>query len=69
MTPKEKKEQRMTRKIYYGYYPNGNSGPHPVIRLAGKYLEGFGFKIGESITVIIDSSQIVITKAGIKNID
>lgn len=62
MTPGKKKEQQMTRKVYYGYYNNNDSGPHPVIRLGGKYLEDYGFRVGESINVKIDYSQIVITK-------
>ncbi|MBA4406577.1 hypothetical protein C0389_04825 [bacterium] len=62
MKTEEQKEFSRTRKIYYGYYGNGCVSPHPVIRLEGKYLESFGFMIGENITVKIDTTQIIITK-------
>lgn len=53
---------KKTKKIYYGYYNSYDSTPHPVIRIEGKYLESFGFLIGESINVVIDKEQILIKK-------
>jgi len=62
MIPGEKKEQERTRKIYYGYYSTRDLSPHPVIRLEGKYLENFGFMIGECINVKIEPHKIIITR-------
>ena len=59
---------RKTRKVQYGYYPqgpfmgSGSAKPHPVIRIAGKYLERFGFKIGDAITVEIDDGRIMVRR-------
>lgn len=60
--PGEKKEQEKIRKIYYGYYSTKDLAPHPVIRLEGKYLENFGFLIGESVSVKIEHKKIIITR-------
>jgi hypothetical protein len=62
MTSGKKKEQQMTRKVYYGYYNNNDSGPHPVIRLGGKYLEDYGFRVGECINIKMELNQITIKK-------
>ena len=62
MIPGEIKELERTRKIYYGYYNTRDLAPHPVIRLEGKYLEYFGFTIGECIKVKIEPHKIIITK-------
>ena len=59
---------RKTRKVQYGYYPQGpfmeseSAKPHPVIRIAGKYLERFGFKIGDAITVEIEHGTIMVRR-------
>lgn len=51
-----------TRKVYYGHYDYEARSPHPVIRLGGKYLEEYGFKIGDTIDVTMEPQRIVITK-------
>jgi len=56
----EKKPRR--RKVYYAYYDHEYGPPHPVIRLGGKYLERFDFKVGDSIDVKLDVGCIIITK-------
>ena len=53
---------RRFRKVYYAYYDYEYGPPHPVIRLGGKYLERFDFKVGDSIDVRLDFGRIVITK-------
>jgi len=59
-TKTQKKPHR--RKVYYAYYDHEYGPPHPVIRLGGKYLETFDFKVGDSIDVKLDFGCIVITK-------
>jgi hypothetical protein len=59
--PKDKKTRRI-RKVYYAFYDHAYGPPHPVIRLGGRYLERFGFKVGDSIDVRLDLGCIVITK-------
>ena len=59
---------RRTRKVQYGYYSSKPIGeykpaePHPVIRIAGKYLEKFGFRIGDAITVEIEEGRIMVRR-------
>ncbi len=59
---------RKLRKVQYGFYPSMTlmgekpSKPHPVIRIAGKYLERFGFKIGDAIEVEIDDGRIMVRR-------
>ena len=48
------------RKVYYGYYHSAHA--HPVIRIGGKYLEGFGFAIGDRLEIHFAHEQIVINK-------
>jgi hypothetical protein len=48
-------------KVYYGHHSNSNK-PHPYIRLAGKYLTLFDFKIGDSVEVTMNEGSIVISK-------
>ena len=50
------------RKVYYGYYDNEFGGPHPVIRLGGKYLEAYGFNVGDTIEVQYEVGRIAITR-------
>jgi hypothetical protein len=33
---------------------------YPVIRLQGKWLEKYGFKIGDKVYVICDNEQLII---------
>ncbi len=53
---------RRLRKVQYAYYDHGSDAPHPVIRIAGKYLEKFGFRIGDTIEVEIGNGEISISK-------
>ncbi len=50
------------RKIQYGHYEDKAGKPHPVIRIAGKYLEKFGFRIGDAITVEIEDGRIMVRR-------
>lgn len=49
------------RKVYYAHYEK-NAERHPVIRIGGKFLEIFGFRIGESISIEYEPEKITITK-------
>jgi len=53
---------KKVRKVQYGYYEDKTSKPHPVIRIAGKYLERFGFKIGDVVTVEIENGKIMVRR-------
>ncbi|MCI0562702.1 MAG: type I toxin-antitoxin system SymE family toxin [Nitrososphaera sp.] len=59
--PKNGKHKRV-RKVYYGHYDREYGPPHPVIRLGGRYLEEYGFKVGDQINVQFDKGCIVIIK-------
>jgi hypothetical protein len=48
-------------KVYYGHHSNSYK-PHPYIRLAGKYLTMFDFKIGDFIELDLDDGLIIITR-------
>lgn len=48
-------------KIYYGHHSNSYK-QHPVIRIAGKYLSPFDFKIGDQVEVTLEAGRILITK-------
>lgn len=50
------------RKVCYAYYNSPQASPHPVIRLGGKYLEHFGFVIGDTVKVYLAQNQITIKK-------
>jgi hypothetical protein len=54
--------KRSRRKVYYAYYDREWGSPHPVIRLGGKYLQVFGFNIGDAIEVHLDHGRITIVK-------
>ena len=53
---------KKTRKVQYGYYEDKAAKPHPVIRIAGKYLERFGFRIGDAITLEIEDGTIMVRR-------
>lgn len=57
-----KKKIPHLRKVYYGSYDRGSLNSHPVIRMGGKYLESFGFEIGDAIEVDFQPQRITITK-------
>ncbi|MCH8903556.1 MAG: hypothetical protein IIA45_06555 [Bacteroidetes bacterium] len=49
------------RVVSYRHY-DSNTSPHPFIRIGGKYLENFGFDIGDLIVMEIEPDRIAITK-------
>jgi len=49
-------------KVYYAAYQNTPHSHHPFIRVAGKYLLDFGFKIGDTLELTLSTGQIVIRK-------
>ncbi len=53
---------RKLRKVQYGHYEDKAAKPHPVIRIAGKYLERFGFRIGDTVEVEIADGRIMVQK-------
>ena len=53
---------RKLRKVQYGHYEDKAAKPHPVIRIAGKYLERFGFRIGDTVEVEIANGRIMVQK-------
>lgn len=61
--PMNPQQTTRTKKIHYGYYDRKPLTPHPVIHLGGKYLERYGFAIGDTVEVKIESHCITITKA------
>ena len=50
-------------KVYYGSHHGSKYSRHPVIRISGKYLRDFGFKIGDTIEVKLSEGRIEISKA------
>ncbi len=59
--PSEQRGFRL-RKVYYGHYDYEARDPHPLIRLKGKYLTRFGFKIGDIIKIYLEKDKITILK-------
>lgn len=53
--------RRKKQIISSAYYP-GSQTPHPLIRLAGKYLLSGGFKAGDTVEVVLELGRIEITK-------
>ncbi|HUI29700.1 MAG TPA: SymE family type I addiction module toxin [Candidatus Acidoferrales bacterium] len=53
---------RKLRKVQYAFYEDKLAKPHPVIRIAGKYLERFGFRIGDTVEVEIADGRIMVQK-------
>ena len=53
---------RKLRRVQYGHYEDKAAKPHPVIRIAGKYLERFGFRIGDTVEVEIGDGRIMVRK-------
>ncbi|MBI1805636.1 MAG: type I addiction module toxin, SymE family [Ignavibacteria bacterium] len=51
-----------SRTVSSRYYDYESGSPHPYIRLGGKYLEDFGFNIGDSFTLNLEPDRITITK-------
>ena len=50
------------RTVSSRYYDYESGHPHPYIRLGGKYLEDFGFKIGDSFTLNLEPDRITLIK-------
>lgn len=49
------------QKVYYAFYPNKIT-QHPMIRLAGIYLQSFDFNVGDTIEVAVNTGEITIKK-------
>jgi len=49
------------RKVGYRNYNYEPTSPHPLIRLGGKYLEAYGFRIGDAIELQFEHGRITIT--------
>ena len=54
-------ETTKKKKVSYAYYPK-NKNPHPSFIIEGKFLETYGFKIGDVVEVEMRKRKIVITK-------
>ena len=55
--------RRAKRKVHYAFARRRNKEIiHPAIRIGGKYLQDFGFGIGDEIEVRCEQGRIVITK-------
>lgn len=53
------------RKIYWAWYDHDKGSPstcYPVIRLGGKFLEDYGFRVGDLIEVEYQAHKIIITR-------
>ncbi|MCH8903553.1 MAG: type I addiction module toxin, SymE family [Bacteroidetes bacterium] len=61
----EPKDSRV-QIVSYRYYPS-DTDPHPFIRIGGKYLEEYGFSIGDRIEVCLSPEQITLTKVKVPN--
>ena len=49
-------------KVQHAFYENGVRNLYPVIRIAGKYLNLFGFEAGSMIEVKLSPGQIVVRR-------
>ena len=47
--------------VYYGFTKR-KYRKIPVIRLAGDYLTTIGFKIGDKVSIELETNKVVITK-------
>ena len=56
-----------TRRVSYRTYNTENMAPHPYIRLGGKYLEAYGFKIGDSIELKLQPGCLTIIKSKVSS--
>lgn len=50
------------QKISYRRYGYECLREHPFIRIGGKYLEGFDFKVGDFIEVNVEKGKITLSK-------
>ncbi len=51
-----------SRTVSSRHYDYESGLPHPYIRLGGKYLEDFGFKIGDEFTLDLKTDCITLMK-------
>ena len=61
----EKRRQGKTLKVFA--FPQGEGEYVPAIRVAGKWLERFGFKLGDEVILVATQEQILITKKEVKD--
>ena len=59
----ESKDPRV--RVVSSRHYSSDTSPHPYIRIGGKYLEEYGFKIGDRLKVCLSSGQIILTKVKI----
>lgn len=59
---KEAIESPRRMKMQNRRYGATNGCLYPVIRISGKYLESFGFQVGDEIEVTFELGQITIRK-------
>ena len=57
-------QRRQGKTLYVVARPQGNGEHVPSIRVAGKWLKGFGFEIGDEVMLTAAQGQILITKNG-----
>ncbi len=50
------------RRVSYATYDSDLNRRHPYIRLRGKYLEAYGFEVGDRIAVDLQAHCITISK-------
>lgn len=58
----------MKRKITISY-KSGSASEIPMLRITNKYLEEYGFKIGEKAEVEYKQNQLVIKKVGVHQLN
>lgn len=58
----KKHRNHKLRKVYYEFYSYNDEKAHPLIKIAGNYLEQFGFMIGDRIKVQIEKEKILIER-------
>ena len=58
---KHRLESRI-RTVSSRYYDFESGCPHPYIRIGGKYLETYGFRIGDRFELQLDHRRIIILR-------
>lgn len=54
----------MKRKLTISYKP-GSTSEIPMIRIANKYLEEYGFKVGDKAEIEYKQNELIIKKVGV----
>lgn len=62
-TESQQEVRRARRKVHYAFARRRSNGIlHPAIRIGGKYLQEYGFNIGDEIEVRCENGRILIAK-------